>query len=124
MKKLPLFVCILFCFMLSSCKKNEEVMESVEFDGSHPFAISPDVKWAVITEPYVGFRTEDRRDAPSSSYCRKGEIFPVTGYSINEEKEGWYLFEQGWIPSSSVKIYQNRYKAESAVKNDSDLNIK
>ena len=116
MKKLIFLLSLSFIFALSSCQKNDDKSESVLFDESHPYAISPDVEWAVITEPYVGFHEEANRNSSSNSYCRKGEILQVEGFSINEEHETWYLFEKGWIPASSLVVYKNRYKAESAVK--------
>jgi hypothetical protein len=116
MKKL-IFLLSLFCIILvTGCNKNEDKNETVVFDESHPYAISPDVEWAVITEPYVGFHEESNRISSSNSYCRKGEILQIRGYSINEEHESWYLFDKGWIPSSSLTVYSNRYKAEAAVK--------
>ena len=116
MKNLIFLLSIFILFTVSGCNKNEEKNESIVFDDSHPFAISPDVEWAVITEPYVGFHEENNRSSSSNSYCRKGEILKVEGFSINDESERWYLFEKGWIPASSLVVYKNRYKAESAVK--------
>lgn len=116
MKKLIFLLAIFNIVFFSGCQKNDEKNENIVFDESHPFAISPDVEWAVITEPYVGFHENNSRSSSSNSYCRKGEIFQVIGFSINDEHEKWYLFEKGWIPSASLTIYKNRYKAESAVK--------
>ena len=120
MKKLFFLFSLAFIAALAGCQKNEDKNENVIFDESHPFAISPDVEWAVITEPYVGFHEEADRNSSSNSYCRKGEILQVEGFSINEEHEAWYLFKKGWIPASSLVVYKNRYKAEAAVKLSSE----
>jgi len=116
MKKLIFLLSFFILFTVSGCNKNEDKSESVVFDESHPYAISPDVEWAVITEPYVGFHEEASHNSSSNSYCRKNEILQVMGFSINDEGQSWYLFEKGWIPASSLVVYKNRYKAESAVK--------
>ena len=115
-KYLVLLFCAGLLIFASGCKKTDDKVETVDFDNSYPFAIAPDVDWAVVSEPYVGFRKEPSRDSATNSYCRKDEILQVTGFAINQEGEQWYLFEKGWIPSSSIVIYSNRYKAESAVK--------
>lgn len=119
MKKIVFLICIFAAFLVSGCQKNDDKNEAVVFDETYPYAISPDVNWAVITEPYVGFHESSSSNSSSTSYCRKGEILQVKGFSINEEHESWYLFDKGWIPSSSLVVYTNRYKAESAVKEDS-----
>ncbi len=115
-KYLFLIFCAGFFVFISGCNKNDDKAETVDFDNSHPYAIAPDVDWAVGVEPYVGFRGADEHDSSTNSYCRKDEILQVMGFSINRYGEQWYLFEKGWIPASSVVIYSNRYKAEAAVK--------
>ena len=116
MKKYLLVFLAFFAVIFNGCEKNDEQTETVDFDTTHPFAIAPDVDWAVVVEPYVGFREEPGRDSATNSYCRKDEILQVMGFAINQDGEQWYLFENGWIPSSSITIYSNRYKAEAAVK--------
>lgn len=107
---------LLAALFFSSCHKNDDSADLIVFDSQNPYAIYPNVDWALVTEPYVGFHKENRRNSATNSYCREGEILQVKGFSFNEDKEQWYLFDKGWIISSSLKIYKNRYKAESAAK--------
>ena len=117
MKKFFYFLILLsLVFFLSSCNKSDDSADLIVFDSQNPYAIYPDVEWALVTEPYVGFHEENNRASATNSYCREGEILQVKGFSYNEDKEQWYLFDSGWIISSSLKIYKNRYKAESAAK--------
>ena len=111
-----LLLCAVFfaALFLSSCQKKDDAGDLIVFDNENPYAIFPNVEWALITEPYVGFHEADNRSSATNSYCREGEILQIQGFSINEEKEQWYLFDRGWVISTSLKVYKNRYKAETA----------
>ena len=100
-------ICFLFCLLvLVSCKNKQ-----IQFDNSEPLALIPSLEWAVVIEPYVGFRTQMSWDSEISEHCRKGEILLVKGKSYSADGEIWYSFEQGWLHDSFVQIYNNKYKA-------------
>ena len=109
MKKLILIVLSLASFFVISCKKDK----TIYFDQSEPLSLEPDISWALITEPYVAFRNEDSWDGEVIGHCRKGDIFRIMGKSIKKE-EVWYNFESGWIPESSISVYSNKFKAQTA----------
>lgn len=110
--KLKFFIfLIIFSLSIFSCSKNNEIV----FDNSEPLALSPETKWAVVINPYVGFQKESSWDSVVINHARKGEILQVLGKSVNSENEIWYNFSQGWLNSSVIQIYSNRYKAEKSI---------
>lgn len=111
MKKITFaLVLLISTLILFSCNTKKE--EAIVFDDSYPLALAPDVSWAVITEPYVAFKKDMSWDAEVTTYCRKGEILQVIGTSVDKQKQTWYRFENGWVPSSSLSVYSNRLKAQ------------
>ena len=117
MKKLFFLLSLFLLLALTGCQKNDDKSECVVFDESHPFAISPDVEWAVVIEPYAVFRDDDEWSAATAGHCRKGEILQVLGKSVDAAKENWYFFEGGWLPQNCVSIFSNRYKAQTVSNN-------
>lgn len=105
-----LLFCFMFCFF--GCSRNREIV----FDSSQPLALSPDVQWAVVVDPYAAFRQEIGWNSPVVGYCRKGAILQVCGRTVILGKEVWYLFDEGWLPGNSVSLYSNRYKAQNFAK--------
>lgn len=100
--------------VFSSCNLKKE--EFIEFDNSHPLALAPDISWAVVTEPYVAYKVNIGWDSNAEGHCRKGDILQVYGRSLDNNKEIWFLFENGWLPATSLTVFDNRYKAESFAK--------
>lgn len=115
---LSLFVALLF-----SCEKKSD--EAIIFDSREPLALAPDMRWAVVTEPYATYRTETSWNSPAAGYCRKGDILQVLGVVTAKESGVWYKFEGGWLFESSVAIYSNRYKAQtySSAQNGRSQNV-
>jgi len=103
--------CMVFITVLTGCSKKKE--EIIEFDSTYPLALAPDVKWAVVTEPYASFKENCDWNSLTEGHCRKGDIFQVTGNSRDKDNEVWYKFESGWLPQSCLSVYSNRYKALS-----------
>lgn len=121
------FLCsALFCiliFSLFSCKKNGTIV----LDDSESLGLSPGIEWAMIQEPYAAFRKEPNFESPVSAHARRGEIMQVLGNRYVDTGSGknahivvWYLFEQGWLDESLVKVYDNKLKAMSVAKQYSD----
>ncbi|MCR5495895.1 MAG: hypothetical protein K6F15_09685 [Treponema sp.] len=102
------FLC--FASFFSSCSKNKEII----LDNSSPLAMAPDVQWALVIEPYSAFRKESDWSSEVMGHCRKGEIFQILGATMDNEKSVWLNFSFGWLPSNSVEVYSNKYKAETA----------
>lgn len=117
------FILLVFC-VLVSCKEKG----TIEFDSRQPLALAPDVSWAVVSDPYAAFQSAPGWENSGSGHARKGEILQVQAKSIIAQKdsrpvvyENWYRFADGWLCETSVAIYSNRLKAETAVKH-MDLN--
>ena len=78
MKRKFFLIFLFFCFVFSGCRKSSVIV----FDDSDPLALMPDVKWALIVNPYVGFQKEANWDSDVISHARKGEIFQIVGKKI------------------------------------------
>jgi hypothetical protein len=108
-------VCVLFISitLFSSCFL-KPTDEAVHFDNTAPLSLAPDVEWAVVTDPYIGFHETPAWESAVPGYCRRGDVLQVEGRKLVETDEGqlwWYAFDQGWLPQTSVAIYSNRFKA-------------
>ena len=109
MKKTLLVFLSLLSFFCISCKKDN----TIYFDESEPHSLTPDISWALVSEPYVAFRESADWSSEVKGHCRKNDILEVKGTSISSSGI-WYYFDGGWLPSSSVLIYSNRFKALTA----------
>ena len=106
----------IFLICLSSCKKNNG---QLEMQTLLPEELSPRVEWALVSDPYVACRQEASYESPTVASFRKGEIYEIKGNCriiVDGKKELWYAIEEGWVPSSTVKVYSNKLKAEKAKK--------
>jgi hypothetical protein len=99
-------------FTMTGCvwKKGNEII----FDNSQPLALAPDVSWAVVLDPYAGYRKTTSWNSEVTSYSRKGDILQVLGETAVKESGNWYKFKAGWLPETAVTVYNNRLKAETA----------
>ncbi|MCI5523938.1 MAG: hypothetical protein SO116_04160 [Treponema sp.] len=103
-----------------SCKKSNYNEIKIEDN----VITSADEKWAVIVEPYAAFRSECNFDSTVENHGRKGEVLPVKGNALVKEEHNeklgissykkWYYFEKGWLPEETVRIYDNKFRCESA----------
>lgn len=108
-----------FCFLLLSCMKNGG---QVKMPDIAPEELSPRISWALISDPYVACHKEAGYEFATIASFRKGELYEIKGNRTiivdkgekDEKKELWYAIEEGWVPSSTVKIYSNKLKAEKA----------
>ena len=122
MKNSLRFFKVLFFLILSllcfSCKKWSV---APAFESSDPLANYPGVQWAVVSVPYAACRESPDYSAPTKSQFREGQILMVTGEQTvqidRDTKELWYAFDDGWIPSSLLKVCRNKFQAEEVVKN-------
>ena len=103
---------ILLLFLSTSCSKKQE--DVIVFDSSEPLSLAPDVEWALVTDPYAAYKLPTEWNAEVTGHCRRGEILMVYAKSMDKEKNVWYKFEEGWLPEKCLKIYTNRYKAQTA----------
>ena len=113
------FASLLFSFLIMavSCEKNNGQLQMQDLS---PEDLSPRIEWALISDPYVACHKEASYESPVIASFRKGEIYEIKGNCtiiVDETKEKWYALEEGWIPSSAVKVYSNKLKAEQAKKN-------
>ena len=108
------FFSFLFVLLVVSCKKNNG---QLEMQPLAPQDLSPRIEWALISDPYVACHAEAGYESPVIASFRKGEIYEIVGNCtviVDDTKELWYAIENGWIPSSAVKVYSNKLKAEKA----------
>lgn len=101
---------LLSSFLIIGCAKKDET--EIILDNSEPLALAPNVQWAVVSEPYAAFKESKDWSSSVIGHCRKGDILQIKGKSLDSKNEVWYCFEQGWLPSSSVLVYNNRLKAQ------------
>lgn len=110
MKKSYFFVILILCSFLFSCtKKSEDILV---LDDSHPLALAPDISWAVVTDPYVAYKTDKSWDSEVIGHCRRGDILQVIGKSEDTEGNSWYYFREGWVSGNCLSVYNNRYRAQ------------
>lgn len=95
--------------LLVSCKKDKNIY----FDSSDPLSLAPDISWALVTDPYVAFRKEENWQSEIEGHARKGDILMIKGKSFTSDGT-WYFFDEGWLPESSISVFSNKYKAETA----------
>ncbi|MBQ8014319.1 MAG: hypothetical protein IJ257_08030 [Treponema sp.] len=104
-----------------SCSKSDGQLKMQELA---PQDLSPRISWALVSDPYVACHKEASYESSTIASFRKGEIYEIKGERTlvidkgekDEKKELWYALEEGWIPSSAVKVYSNKLKAEQAKK--------
>ena len=114
-----LILCLAFLPLATSCSKNNGQLELPDIA---PEALSPRINWALISDPYVACHQDASYESSTIASFRKGELYEIKGNRTividrgekDEKKELWYAIENGWIPSSAVKVYSNKLKAEKA----------
>lgn len=109
-KIITLFIFAILFLNISCFNKKEE---SIVFDSAYPLALSPAVSWAVVIDPYVAYKEDVDWNSKITGHSRKGEILQVLGTSKDSDNQTWYKFDLGWLPSSCLTVYSNRYKAQS-----------
>ncbi|MBQ0002613.1 MAG: hypothetical protein KBT21_03665 [Treponema sp.] len=118
MKKI-IFILLAVSTLFFSCKNDKD---EIDIHQNDMLALNPNVQWAVVIEPYAAFRTEASWNAGTNDHSRLGDVLMIQGNAILESsnesssKEIWYRFDKGWLSESSVSVYQNKYKAQSASK--------
>lgn len=113
--KKALFAAFAFCFLFFSCARKSDL--EIPLDNSDPLALAPDIKWALVVNPYAAFRNETSWDAEAVDYCRQGDLYPIlASASVMGERgaETWYLMERGWLSESVVSVYPNKFRAAKA----------
>lgn len=109
---LAFFSISLFFF---SCDRNKD--SEIPLDNSDPLALAPDIRWALVNDPYAAFRADTSWDAEAVAYCKQGDLFPILASATTSGERGsetWYLMERGWLPESVVSIYPNKFRAAKA----------
>lgn len=103
---------ISFLLILNGCTKTGR-----EADLSISENLANTKEWCVISVPYAAFKREPSTSSEVVEHGRRSDIFEITGKRyITENKETiiWYQFNKGWLPESSVMIYENQLKAKTA----------
>ncbi|MCQ2572305.1 MAG: hypothetical protein MJ182_00235 [Treponema sp.] len=109
---------LLLTVIFAGCKRDKSL--SIELDNNEPLALAVDIEWAVISEPYVIFRSIQEWNGKDSGHGKKGEVLQVKGYSYSSTNEKWVKFEKGYLPLKSVQIFTNKYQADKVGKGYSE----
>ncbi|OJF75946.1 MAG: hypothetical protein BKP49_08975 [Treponema sp. CETP13] len=106
---------LLFFNIFTACNKNTDKNLSIDLSSSSNLAISK--KWVVINTAYAAFRSSYSENARIEAPGRLGDVYCIEGHHITKDNENWYLFDKGWLSSSSIIIFDNKLQAEYAAKN-------
>ena len=102
---------LILIFFLASVSCNGKNRNQIQLDKSDSISLSPSISWALVVTPYVPYYSSPAYKDISSQYCRRGDILQVMATSFSDGT--WYKLEGGWVPASSVKVYSNKYRAET-----------
>lgn len=116
MKKI--FLLLIPLFLIVSCDKIQK--QPLVLDESSPHSLSSDIKWLVITEPYVGVKSEADWNAPVSFHAKKGEVFEIKGKIYGNKNKVWYIVENGYVEDKSSAVFDNQYRAKNYAKTITD----
>ena len=103
------------CVLLLSCAKDKT--EELLLDNSDPLALAPDIRWALVDDPYAAFREKTSWDSEAVGYCKQGDYFAILASASVSGQNGvetWYMFDDGWLPASAVSVYPNKLRAAKA----------
>ena len=108
------FLLCICTLTLVSCSKSAGII-----DLSNAPLLPVDSSWAVIVDPYAIYRSEPNLSATVAGYGRRGAVQELVGPRImNEDKKQaiWYQLSSGGLPESSIQVYSNELKAQSAAR--------
>ena len=113
-------VAIIICtgLIFSSCSAKKKIV----FNPTDESALELGITWAVVTVPYAAYYKEHNYQSDVVQNARQGDILQVKGKYIEpnvhdiNSVSAWYLFDGGWLDNVSVKLYDNRLKANAAAK--------
>ena len=128
MKAVATFL-LVFSLSLSACVRQRKI----ELDPQDTLNIAPDQHWAVVTVPYVSFLKEPDPSSEIVSHARSADVFLIIGQcrvaTPLPEDEGkrrkgstptafsiWYKFDQGWLDSLYLDVYDTKLKATQAAR--------
>ena len=113
-------VAIIICtgLIFSSCSAKKEIV----FNPTDESALELGITWAVVTVPYAAYYKEHNYQSDVVQNARQGDILQVKGKYIEPNVQdinsvsAWYQFDYGWLDNVSIKLYDNRLKANAAAK--------
>lgn len=112
-------VAIIFTILtFSSCSAKKEIV----FNPTDESALELGITWAVVTVPYAAYYKEHNYQSDVVQNARQGDILQVKGKYIEPNVQdinsvsAWYQFDYGWLDNVSIKLYDNRLKANAAAK--------
>lgn len=117
------FFCVLVAIIFtglifSSCSAKKEIV----FNPTDESALELGITWAVVTVPYAAYYKEHNYQSDVVQNARQGDILQVKGKYIEPNVQdinsvsAWYQFDYGWLDNVSIKLYDNRLKANAAAK--------
>ena len=113
-------VAIIICtgLIFFSCSAKKEIV----FNPTDESALELGITWAVVTVPYAAYYKEHNYQSDVVQNARQGDILQVKGKYIEPNVQdinsvsAWYQFDYGWLDNVSIKLYDNRLKANAAAK--------
>lgn len=108
-----ILISFFFLFICGCNAKKEIVLENPS-----SLYLYPDVSWALVTDPYATYRKTVGWQSEANGHCRMNEVIQVLGKSSDAEGNVWYKFENGFLPASSISVFNNRYKALASIKGE------
>ena len=104
--------------IFSSCSAKKEIV----FNPTDESALELGITWAVVTVPYAAYYKEHNYQSDVVQNARQGDILQVKGKYLEPNVQdinsvsAWYQFDYGWLDNVSIKLYDNRLKANAAAK--------
>lgn len=104
--------------ILFSCSAKKEIV----FNPTDESALELGITWAVVTVPYAAYYKEHNYQSDVIHNARQGDVLEVKGKYIEPNVQdinsvsAWYQFDSGWLDNVSIKLYDNRLKANAAAK--------
>lgn len=111
-RTLFLLLLILVATSFTGCSKTGR---EADLSISENLAVSHE--WCVITIPYAAFKEVPSEKAEVINHGRRSDIYEVIGKKYITEKNQtilWYQSDKGWLPETSVIVYENQLKAQTA----------
>ncbi len=104
-------------FAIVSCADRSEGIDRLSFETTS--RIATENRIALVIDPYISLRDKSGPEGITVAHGRRGEIYDIKGVNLSQTADGmeiWYDLGAGWVLSSSIRVFSDRSRAESAAK--------